>query len=102
MVPAARALSPYVLLVAASTAIAGLLFGYDTAVINGALVYLKSDFALGSVATELTAAVLLWGCAVGAGAAGYISDRFGRRVVLLTSGILFCASAIGAALSIQL
>jgi SP family arabinose:H+ symporter-like MFS transporter len=102
IVPAGRALSPYVLLIAASTAIAGLLFGYDTAVINGALVYLKSDFALGSVATELTAAVLLWGCAIGAGAAGYISDRFGRRVVLLTSGILFCASAIGAALAIQL
>lgn len=102
MNPARPAVSSYVLLVAASTAIAGLLFGYDTAVINGALVYLKSDFALGSVATELTAAVLLWGCAVGTGAAGYISDRFGRRVVLLTSGILFCASAIGAAVATQL
>jgi SP family arabinose:H+ symporter-like MFS transporter len=100
--PAGPAVSSYVLLVAASTAIAGLLFGYDTAVINGALVYLKSDFALGSVATELTAAVLLWGCAIGAGAAGYISDRFGRRVVLLISGILFCVSAIGAAVATQL
>jgi len=99
---AAPAVSSYVLLVASSAAIAGLLFGYDTAVINGALVYLKSDFALGSVATELTAAVLLWGCAIGAGAAGYISDRFGGRVALLASGILFCASAIGAAVAIQL
>ena len=100
--PAGAGVPLYVLLVAASTAIAGLLFGYDTAVINGALAYLKADFALGSVATELTAAVLLWGCAIGAGAAGYISDRFGRRVVLLASGILFCASALGAAVAIQL
>lgn len=102
LTPAVPAVSSYVLVVAASTAIAGLLFGYDTAVINGALVYLQSDFALGSVATELTAAVLLWGCAIGAGAAGYISDRFGRRIVLLVSGVLFCASAIGAAFAIQL
>ena len=89
------------MLVAASTAIAGLLFGYDTAVINGALVYLKADFQLTSVTTELTAAVLLWGCAVGAGAAGFVSDRFGRRVVLLASGVLFCISGLGAALSTQ-
>src|SRR5579862_2303838 len=89
------------MLVAASTAIAGLLFGYDTAVINGALVYLKADFQLTAVTTELTAAVLLWGCAVGAGAAGFVSDRFGRRVVLLASGVLFCISGLGAALSTQ-
>jgi SP family arabinose:H+ symporter-like MFS transporter len=94
--------SSYVLLIAASTAISGLLFGYDTAVINGALVYLKAEFGLGSVATELTATVLLWGCAIGAGAAGYVSDRFGRRVVLLASGILFCASGLGAAFATQL
>ena len=91
----------FVMLVAASTAIAGLLFGYDTAVINGALVYLKADFQLTAVTTELTAAVLLWGCAIGAGAAGFFSDRYGRRVVLLASGILFCISGLGAALSTQ-
>lgn len=87
------------MLVAASTAISGLLFGYDTAVINGALVYLKSDFHLTAVTTELTAAVLLWGCAIGAGAAGFVSDRYGRRIVLFASGILFCASGVWAALS---
>ncbi len=92
----------FVLFVAASTAIAGLLFGYDTAVINGALPYLKADFQLSPLATELTAAVLLWGCALGAGTAGYISDRFGRRVVLLVSGVLFCVSGLGAAFAIEL
>jgi sugar porter (SP) family MFS transporter len=95
-------LSMYVLLIAGSAAIAGLLFGYDTAVINGALVYLKSSFGLGALATELTATVLLWGCAVGAACAGYASDRFGRRIVLLASGVLFCVSALGAAIATAL
>lgn len=92
----------FVLLIAASTAVSGLLFGYDTAVINGALIYLKATFGLTAVGTELTATVLLWGCAVGAGLAGYVSDRFGRRVVFLAAGILFCASGLGAALSTHL
>jgi sugar porter (SP) family MFS transporter len=93
---------PFVLLAAVSAAIAGLLFGYDTAVINGALVYLKLDFHLDSIGTELTATVLLWGCAVGAGLAGYVSDRFGRRIVLFAAGVLFCVSGLGAAFSMEL
>lgn len=90
-------ISSYVVAVAASAAIAGLLFGYDTAVINGALVYLRLDFKLSSLETELVATVLLWGCAVGAALAGYMSDRYGRRAVLFAAGILFCFSALGAA-----
>ncbi len=89
-------------MVAASAAMAGLLFGYDTAVINGALVYLRKEFGLGAFGTEMTATVLLWGCVVGAALAGYASDRFGRRAVLLTTGILFCISALGAAFAVHL
>ena len=94
--------SLFVILVAASAATAGLLFGYDTAVINGALVYLRAEFHLTSVKTELVATVLLWGCAVGAALAGWASDRFGRRVVLFAAGLLFCVSALGAAFPSQL
>lgn len=90
-------ISTYVVLVAASAAIAGLLFGYDTAVINGALVYLRGEFGLSAFETELVATVLLWGCAVGAAFAGFMGDRLGRRPVLFTAGILFCISALGAA-----
>ena len=94
--------SSYVLLIAGSAAIAGLLFGYDTAVINGALVYLRVEFSLNAVQTELVATALLWGCIVGAPLAGYASDRYGRRAVLFAAGILFCISAIGAALPAHL
>jgi len=92
-----RHVSRFVILAAASAATAGLLFGYDTAVINGALVYLQKEFRLGTLETEMVAAVLLWGCAVGAALAGWLSDRFGRRTVLFLAGILFCISALGAA-----
>lgn len=91
-----------VVVIASSAAISGLLFGYDTAVINGALVYLKVRFLLTSVQTELVATVLLWGCAVGAALAGYASDRYGRRAVLFGAGVLFCISALGAAFPTQL
>jgi sugar porter (SP) family MFS transporter len=92
----------FVVLIAASTGIAGLLFGYDTAVINGALIYLRQDFQLTALQTELVATVLLWGCAVGAALGGYSSDRYGRRPVLFAAGILFCLSSLGSALSTHL
>lgn len=94
--------SLYVVLIAASAAISGLLFGYDTAVINGALVYLRLDFHLNPFETEQVASVLLWGCAIGAALAGFLSDRYGRRAVLLIAGVLFCISALGAAFPTQL
>jgi SP family arabinose:H+ symporter-like MFS transporter len=94
--------SLFVILVAASAATAGLLFGYDTAVINGALVYLRAEFQLSSIQTELVATVLLWGCAVGAAVAGWASDRYGRRAVLFSAGVMFFISALGAALPAHL
>jgi SP family arabinose:H+ symporter-like MFS transporter len=100
--PHSGKISLYVVLIAVSAAISGLLFGYDTAVINGALVYLRIDFNLSPFATEQVASVLLWGCAVGAALAGFMSDRYGRRVVLFIAGILFCISALGAAFPTQL
>src|ERR1039457_694660 len=100
--PHSGKISLYVVLIAVSAAISGLLFGYDTAVINGALVYLRIDFNRSPFATEQVASVLLWGCAVGAALAGFLSDRYGRRAVLFIAGVLFCISALGTAFPTQL
>lgn len=89
-----------VTLITMSAAISGLLFGYDTAVVNGALVFLRAQFRLTAFATEMAASSLLWGCVLGAAVAGYLCDRYGRRRVLLLSGALFVVSALGAALPI--
>ncbi len=76
---------------------AGLLFGYDTAVINGALVFLRVTFRLPEGQTEFAASSLLWGCLAGALLAGPMSDRYGRKKLLLLSGVLFFLSALGSA-----
>jgi len=93
--PAAHSGSMY--RIALTGAIAGLLFGFDTAVINGALLSLRTYFALSEVQVEIAASSLLYGCLFGAMGAGILSDRYGRRSILSLSGLLFLLSAIFAA-----
>jgi SP family arabinose:H+ symporter-like MFS transporter len=78
-------------------AISGLLFGFDTAVINGALLSLRAHFGLSEIQIEFAASSLLYGCLFGAMAAGTLADRYGRRSILRLSGVLFLLSAIFAA-----
>jgi sugar porter (SP) family MFS transporter len=93
--PAVR--SGYLYRIALTGALAGLLFGFDTAVINGALLSLRSHFALSELQVEFAASSLLYGCFFGAMAAGTLSDRYGRRTILRISGVLFLLSAVFAA-----
>src|ERR1700730_11191847 len=79
-------------------AIGGLLFGFDTAVINGAIVFIKRQFLLSDAQTEIAASSLLLGCVAGASLAAFTSDRLGRKRVLLGAAALFALSSIGAAL----
>ena len=89
----------YVYLLACVAALGGLLFGYDTAVISGAIGFLTTHFGLDpSFEKGWAAASVLLGCAVGAAAAGFLSDALGRKKMLLGAGILFFASALGTAL----
>ena len=88
----------FVYLPAMVAAIGGLLFGFDTAVINGAIVFIKQQFGLSDSQTEIAASSLLLGCVVGASVAAFTSDRFGRKRVLLAAATLFTLSSIGAAL----
>lgn len=88
----------YVYLASLVAATSGMLFGFDIAVINGALLFLGRQFGLTEVQTEIAASALLIGCVFGASAAGWMSDRLGRRKVLMVSAVLFAVSSIGAAL----
>ena len=89
----------YVVTLALVAAISGLLFGFDTAVINGALVFLRKQFALSDLYTEIAASSLLVGCLLGAMGASAVSDRAGRKRSLLAAALLFAISSIGAALA---
>jgi SP family arabinose:H+ symporter-like MFS transporter len=90
--------SVYVYLAAAVAATAGLLFGFDIAVINGALIFLQAQFHLSDVQTEIATSSLLFGCIFGASIAGWLTDRWGRRRVLMFTGLGFALSALGAAI----
>jgi SP family arabinose:H+ symporter-like MFS transporter len=72
----------------------GFLFGYDTAVINGANQYLKIHFALTPWQEGIAGASAILGCIPGAMLAGFLSDRFGRRKVLFVCGILYALSGV--------
>jgi SP family arabinose:H+ symporter-like MFS transporter len=75
-------------------AVGGFLFGYDTAVINGANQYLKTHFALSATQEGVAGASAIVGCIPGAMLAGFLSDRFGRRKVLFLCAVLYAASGV--------
>ena len=81
----------YFYLIAAVAALGGLLFGYDTGVISGALLFVRQVMALSPTLQGVVVAIALAGAAIGASMAGYISDRAGRRRVILSAGLLFIA-----------
>jgi SP family arabinose:H+ symporter-like MFS transporter len=82
----------------AVTAIGGFLFGYDTAVINGAISYLRADMGLNATQEGMAGASAILGCIPGAMCAGFLSDRFGRKKMLFLCAALFAVSGILSAL----
>ena len=84
----------YVLLVASVAALGGLLFGYDTGVISGAILFITKDFGLALREQAFTISVVLIGCIAGSAVAGALADRIGRRWTLLVAGVVFFAGAI--------
>jgi len=105
LTPRARGSIVYLTLVVLVATLGGLLFGYDTAVIAGAIGFLSEHFQLAELYTPERAAALkgwaassaLAGCVLGVILAGPISDRFGRRNMLILAAIMFLVSAIGTA-----
>ena len=97
--PADSRTSLYVIFLAVVAAISGFLFGFDTAVINGVLLFLQRQFSLTNLQTEVAASALLLGCLLGAAGASLVGDRIGRRKSLLLAAVLFAASTVGAALA---
>ena len=89
----------FVYVVASVAALGGLLFGYDTGVISGALLFIGQDFALNAFVKGFIVSSLLLGAMAGAGISGALSDRLGRRTIILIAAVTFGIGAVGAALS---
>ena len=82
-------------------AIGGLLFGYDTGVISGALLFIKDDLHAGQFEQQAIVSVLLIGAMVGALASGYLADRISRRWTKVLSGTIYVVGALGCAFSVN-
>src|SRR5262245_24123995 len=91
--------SSFILGISSVAALGGLLFGFDTAVISGAIPSLQALFSLDEYALGWAVSSILVGCALGAIAAGKLADRFGRRLALLACAVLFGISGLGAGLA---
>ncbi|GAB3521870.1 sugar porter family MFS transporter [Arthrobacter monumenti] len=84
-----------------AAAIGGLLFGFDTAVINGAVAAIEQEFELSPGALGITVAITLLGCAVGAWFAGQLADVWGRKKVMVLAAVFFVASSLGSGLAVS-
>ena len=86
-------------LVAVVATFGGLLFGYDTGVINGALEPMKDDLGLTSATEGFVVSILIFGAAIGALIGGRLADRYGRRSNILMLACIFAIGTLGCVLS---
>jgi len=89
----------YLLMVTIIGALGGLLFGYDTAVISGAIGFLETKFQLDANLKGWAVSSAIFGCIIGVAIAGVIADKIGRKKTLLITAFLFAISAIGSAIA---
>jgi SP family arabinose:H+ symporter-like MFS transporter len=85
-----------------TAAFGGFLFGFDTAVISGTLSFVQNQFNLSPLQEGWYVSSALVGCILGVAFAGSLSDRFGRKKVLLLSSLLFLGSTVGCAMAPRL
>lgn len=98
--PASPPKSPmrgFVYFAVAVAAIGGLLFGYDTGVVSGAILFITRQFSLSSTMEEILVSAVLVGAILGASLGGAFTDTLGRRSLIITAGVIFIVSSLGTA-----
>ena len=91
-----------VAVVAATAALGGLLFGYDTGVISGAVLFLREAFHLSNLMLGVVTSLALAGAALGAGVGGPLSDQYGRRPILIATACVFVVGGLVSAFAMSL
>lgn len=91
----------YVYMVSSIAAITGLLFGFDTGIISGALLFIEKDFVISTELKEMIVSSVLLGAMIGSPVSGRLTDRFGRRKLMLITAGLFIAGTMIAALAVN-
>lgn len=89
----------FLIFVCIIAALCGLLFGFDTGVISGALVFITEEFQLTGAQQGMIVSSMMFGAVIGACTSGFLTNRKGRKLALLLASILFFAGTLGCALS---
>jgi SP family galactose:H+ symporter-like MFS transporter len=89
----------FVVVAVGVAALGGLLFGYDTGVISGAILFIQKQFSLSSTLEGVVVSAVLAGAVIGAAVGGTLADRLGRRRTIITAAVTFTVGAIGTALT---
>lgn len=89
----------YMIMVAALAALSGLLFGYDTGVISGALLLIKKQFALSAKAQEYIVTSVLFGAVFGTAISGWLGEKFGRKNIIIAAAFIFAIGGLFSAFS---
>lgn len=95
-----RGSGKYIFGLALSAGLAGLLYGYDTVSISGAIEFLRARYGLSTLMEGLVVSSIMLGAVIGAATAGFLSDRFGRKRILIIGGAFFLVAAVWSALTI--
>lgn len=80
-------------------ALGGLLFGYDTGVISGAILYVQRTLGLNALEEGIVVSSVLLGAMIGAMSIGPLSDRFGRKKMVMVAALIFFIGSLGSAFS---
>jgi SP family galactose:H+ symporter-like MFS transporter len=89
----------FIHIIVSVAALGGLLFGYDTGVISGAILFIKKSFSLSPQLQEIVVSAVLVGAVIGAVTGGRLADRFGRRRLIILSAVIFSIGAVATALT---
>lgn len=95
-----RGSGKYIFGLTLSAGLAGLLYGYDTVSISGAIEFLRARYGLSTLMEGLVISSIMLGAVIGAATAGFLSDRFGRKRILIIGGAFFLVAAVWSALAI--
>lgn len=95
-----RGSGKYIFGLTLSAGLAGLLYGYDTVSISGAIEFLRARYGLSTLMEGLVVSSIMLGAVIGAATAGFLSDRFGRKRILIIGGAFFLVAAVWSALTI--
>ncbi len=97
--PVKSIISVFIILSILISSVGGIIFGYDTGIIGGAIAYIGKDFQIGDLMQGVIVSTSLFGAMIGALAAGPLADKYGRKRILFISGLFFAIGAVSSGLS---